>query len=71
MDEPESTAALQLASRERLDNCIFVVNCNLQRLMAPCAAMVRSSQSLKIYLMPVAGESLKSGGVLVGISFGH
>ena len=35
MDEPESTAALQLASRERLDNCIFVVNCNLQRLDGP------------------------------------
>lgn len=35
MDEPESTAALTLASRERLDNCIFVVNCNLQRLDGP------------------------------------
>ena len=35
MDEPESTAALYLASREKLDNCIFVVNCNLQRLDGP------------------------------------
>jgi pyruvate dehydrogenase E1 component len=35
MDEPESIAALTLAARERLDNCIFVVNCNLQRLDGP------------------------------------
>ena len=35
MDEPESTAALSLASREQLDNLIFVVNCNLQRLDGP------------------------------------
>ncbi|MGE5640599.1 MAG: alpha-ketoglutarate dehydrogenase [Clostridia bacterium] len=35
MDEPESLAALSLASREGLDNLIFVVNCNLQRLDGP------------------------------------
>ncbi len=35
MDEPESLAALSLASRERLDNLVFVVNCNLQRLDGP------------------------------------
>jgi len=35
MDEPESIGALTLASRERLDNLIFVVNCNLQRLDGP------------------------------------
>lgn len=35
MDEPESVAALTLASRERLDNLTFVVNCNLQRLDGP------------------------------------
>jgi pyruvate dehydrogenase E1 component len=35
MDEPESIAALTLAARERLDNLIFVVNCNLQRLDGP------------------------------------
>ena len=34
-DEPESLAALSLASREGLDNLIFVVNCNLQRLDGP------------------------------------
>jgi len=35
MDEPESIAALTLAAREGLDNCIFVINCNLQRLDGP------------------------------------
>ncbi|MBM3787910.1 MAG: pyruvate dehydrogenase (acetyl-transferring), homodimeric type, partial [Acidobacteria bacterium] len=35
MDEPESLAGLALAAREQLDNLIFVVNCNLQRLDGP------------------------------------
>ena len=35
MDEPESLAGLSLAAREKLDNLIFVVNCNLQRLDGP------------------------------------
>ncbi len=35
MDEPESMGALTLAAREELDNLIFVVNCNLQRLDGP------------------------------------
>ncbi len=35
MDEPESMGALTLASREELDNLIFVINCNLQRLDGP------------------------------------
>lgn len=35
MDEPESIAALTLASREKLDNLVFVINCNLQRLDGP------------------------------------
>ena len=34
-DEPESLGAITLASRERLDNLIFVINCNLQRLDGP------------------------------------
>jgi pyruvate dehydrogenase E1 component len=32
MDEPESTAGLAMAAREKLDNLVYVVNCNLQRL---------------------------------------
>ena len=35
MDEPEAMGALTLASREELDNLIFVINCNLQRLDGP------------------------------------
>ncbi len=35
MDEPESIAGLSLATRDGLDNLIFVVNCNLQRLDGP------------------------------------
>ena len=35
MDEPESMSALTLAARERLDNLMWVVNCNLQRLDGP------------------------------------
>lgn len=35
MDEPESMSALTLAARERLDNLVWVVNCNLQRLDGP------------------------------------
>ncbi|HSO08300.1 MAG TPA: alpha-ketoglutarate dehydrogenase [Pelomicrobium sp.] len=35
MDEPEALAGLSLAAREELDNLVFVVNCNLQRLDGP------------------------------------
>lgn len=35
MDEPESTGAITVAVREKLDNLIFVINCNLQRLDGP------------------------------------
>ncbi|WP_250490469.1 alpha-ketoglutarate dehydrogenase [Caballeronia sp. INML2] len=35
MDEPESIGALSLAAREQLDNLVFVINCNLQRLDGP------------------------------------
>ena len=34
-DEPEAMGSLTLAAREKLDNLIFVVNCNLQRLDGP------------------------------------
>ena len=39
MDEPESKEAIGLAGREQLENLIFVVNCNLQRLGGPVRAM--------------------------------
>ena len=47
MDEPESTGALTLASREDLDNLIFVVNCNLQRLDGPVRGNSKVVQELE------------------------
>ena len=47
MDEPESTAALSLAAREQLDNLIFVVNCNLQRLDGPVRGNGKVIQELE------------------------
>ena len=57
MDQPESLAAISLAGRERLDNLIFVVNCNLQRLDGPCAATARSSRNSKARSARRAGTS--------------
>jgi pyruvate dehydrogenase E1 component len=47
MDEPESMAALSLAAREGLDNLIFVVNCNLQRLDGPVRGNGKIIQELE------------------------
>ena len=47
MDEPESLAGLTLASREKLDNLIFVVNCNLQRLDGPVRGNSKVIQELE------------------------
>ncbi len=47
MDEPESTGALWLAGRERLDNLTFVVNCNLQRLDGPVRGNGKIIQELE------------------------
>jgi len=47
MDEPESMGALTLASREKLDNLIFVVNCNLQRLDGPVRGNGKIIQELE------------------------
>jgi pyruvate dehydrogenase E1 component len=46
-DEPESLGALGLAGRERLDNLIFVVNCNLQRLDGPVRGNGKIIQELE------------------------
>ena len=54
MDEPESMSALTLAAREKLDNLVWVVNCNLQRLVR-CAATAASSTSSKSSLPVQAG----------------
>jgi len=47
MDEPESMGAITLASREQLDNLIFVINCNLQRLDGPVRGNGRIIQELE------------------------
>ena len=47
MDEPEALGALTLASRENLDNLIFVVNCNLQRLDGPVRGNSKVVQELE------------------------
>jgi len=47
MDEPESLAGLAFAGRERLDNLIFVVNCNLQRLDGPVRGNGKVIQELE------------------------
>jgi pyruvate dehydrogenase E1 component len=47
MDEPESLGAIGLAAREKLDNLIFVVNCNLQRLDGPVRGNSKIIQELE------------------------
>ncbi len=47
MDEPESMGAISMAARENLDNLIFVVNCNLQRLDGPVRGNGKIIQELE------------------------
>ena len=47
MDEPESLGAISKASREKLDNLIFVINCNLQRLDGPVRGNGKIIQELE------------------------
>jgi pyruvate dehydrogenase E1 component len=48
MDEPESLGAISLAGREHLDNLVFVVNCNLQRLDGPVRGNGKIIQELEM-----------------------
>jgi pyruvate dehydrogenase E1 component len=48
MDEPESLGAISLAGREKLDNLVFVVNCNLQRLDGPVRGNGKIIQELEM-----------------------
>ena len=59
MDEPEALGSITLASRERLDNLIFVVNCNLQRL--------DGFRSWKRFSGARDGMSSRSSGAAIGI----
>jgi pyruvate dehydrogenase E1 component len=47
MDEPESLGAISLAPREKLDNLVFVINCNLQRLDGPVRGNGKIIQELE------------------------
>ncbi len=47
MDEPESLGAIGLAAREKLDNLVFIVNCNLQRLDGPVRGNGKIVQELE------------------------
>ncbi|WP_372406275.1 pyruvate dehydrogenase (acetyl-transferring), homodimeric type [Streptomyces luteireticuli] len=60
MDEPESTAALALAARERLDNLTFVINCNLQRLDGPVRPNFKIVQELEAQFRAAGWNVVKS-----------
>ncbi len=58
-DEPETLGAISLASRERLDNLIFVVNCNLQRLDGPVRGNGSIVQELEAVFRGVGWNVIK------------
>ncbi len=59
MDEPESLGAITLAGREKLDNLIFVVNCNLQRLDGPVRGNGKIVQELEALFRGAGWNVLK------------
>ncbi len=63
MDEPEALGAIALAAREKLDNLIFVVNCNLQRLDGP----VRGNSSI---IQELEGDFRGSGWNVIKVIWG-
>ncbi|MEX0950869.1 MAG: pyruvate dehydrogenase (acetyl-transferring), homodimeric type, partial [Gammaproteobacteria bacterium] len=63
MDEPESLGAIGLAAHERLDNLIFVINCNLQRLDGPVRGNSKIIQELE-------GEFLGAGWNVIKVIWG-
>lgn len=58
-DEPESLGALTLASRENLDNLIFVINCNLQRLDGPVRGNGKIIQELEAAFLGAGWNVIK------------
>ncbi|MCP4878010.1 MAG: pyruvate dehydrogenase (acetyl-transferring), homodimeric type [Gammaproteobacteria bacterium] len=59
MDEPESLGAISLASREKLDNLVFVINCNLQRLDGPVRGNGKIIQELEAVFRGAGWNVLK------------
>ncbi len=58
-DEPETLGALTLAAREKLDNLIFVINCNLQRLDGPVRGNGKIMQELETAFRGAGWHALK------------
>ncbi|CAK0771334.1 pyruvate dehydrogenase E1 component [Gammaproteobacteria bacterium] len=58
-DEPETLGAISLAAREKLDNLIFVVNCNLQRLDGPVRGNSKIIQELEAHFRGAGWNVLK------------
>src|SRR5215216_1339055 len=58
-DEPESLGAISMAGRERLDNLIFVINCNLQRLDGPVRGNGKIIQELETVFRGAGWNVLK------------
>ena len=65
-DEPETLGALTLASRENLDNLIWVVNCNLQRLDGPVRGNGKIMQELES-AFPRGWLACHQGGLGLGL----
>jgi pyruvate dehydrogenase E1 component len=59
MDEPESLGAIGVAAREELDNLVFVVNCNLQRLDGPVRGNGKIIQELESYFRGAGWNVIK------------
>ncbi|MHB8178939.1 MAG: pyruvate dehydrogenase (acetyl-transferring), homodimeric type [Vulcanimicrobiaceae bacterium] len=59
MDEPESLGAVSLAGRERLDNLVWVVNCNLQRLDGPVRGNGKIIQELERFFIGAGWNVIK------------
>ena len=59
MDEPESRGAIHLASREKLNNLIFVINCNLQRLDGPVRGNGKIIQELEAFFRGAGWNVIK------------
>jgi pyruvate dehydrogenase E1 component len=59
IDEPESMGAIGLASRENLDNLVFVVNCNLQRLDGPVRGNGKIIQELEAHFRGAGWNVIK------------
>jgi pyruvate dehydrogenase E1 component len=59
MDEPESLGAISLAGRDKLDNLIFVINCNLQRLDGPVRGNGKIIQELETVFAGAGWNTIK------------